>query len=196
MTVGLLGVSGSLFWQSHLTVSSGYGALLPGFMLMGIGMGLVMSPMSLAAMNSVDRAKAGVASGILSMNRMVGGTFGVAVLGAMVSTLGRSQIERLLPALPASAQARLASSLGSGGVLHGVPTRIVDASHEAYVYALQYGLRLGSAVALLGALLAWVLIASPKTAAQAAREPALQAELEAAEAGAHAVRSASETVQV
>jgi len=196
MTVGLLGVSGSLFWQSHLTVSSGYGALLPGFMLMGIGMGLVMSPMSLAAMNSVDRAKAGVASGILSMNRMVGGTFGVAVLGAMVSTLGRSEIDRLLPALPASAQARLASSLGSGGVLHGVPAPIVDASHEAYVYALQYGLRLGSAVALLGALLAWVLIASPKTAAQAARQPALQAELEAAEAGAHAAPSASETVQV
>ena len=35
-------------------------------------------------MNAVDQTKAGVASGILSMNRMVGGTFGVAVLGAMV----------------------------------------------------------------------------------------------------------------
>jgi MFS family permease len=159
MTFGLLAVSGSLFWQSHLTVSSGYGTLLPGFVLMGIGMGFVMSPMSLAAMNSVDQAKAGVASGILSMNRMVGGTFGVAVLGAMVSTLGRSQLDRLLPALPASDRARLASGLGSGGVLHGVSSQIVDASQRAFVYALQYGLRLGAAVALLGALLAWVLVA-------------------------------------
>ncbi len=159
MTFGLLSVSVSLFWQSHLTVSSGYGTLLPGFILMGIGMGFVMSPMSLAAMNSVDQAKAGVASGILSMNRMVGGTFGVAVLGAMVSTLGRSQLDRLLPAVPAADRARLASGLGSGGVLHGVSAQIVDASQQAFVYALQYGLRLSSAVALLGALLAWVLVA-------------------------------------
>ncbi len=204
MTAGLLGVSGALFWQSHLTVSSGYGTLLPGFMLMGIGMGLVMSPMSLAAMNAVDRTKAGVASGILSMNRMVGGTFGVAVLGAMVSTLGRSEIEKLLPALPAPAQARLASSLGSGGVLHGVPVHVVNASHEAFVYALQYGLRLGSVVALVGALLAWVLIAAhtPATAASEETEfPAplqqaeLEAQLDAAEPEAHAARG-SETVQV
>ena len=51
---------------------------------MGIGIGLTMSPMSTAAMNAVDRTKAGVAVGILSMSRMVGGTLGVAVLGAFV----------------------------------------------------------------------------------------------------------------
>ncbi len=46
-------------------------------------MALVMSPMSTAAMNAVDVTKSGLASGILSMWRMVGGTFGVAVLGAI-----------------------------------------------------------------------------------------------------------------
>jgi EmrB/QacA subfamily drug resistance transporter len=163
MTFGLLCVSGALFWQSQLTVSSGYGTLLPGFVLMGVGMAFVMSPMSMAAMNSVTQTKAGVASGILSMNRMVGGTFGVAVLGAMVATLGRSRIDQLLPALPDAARARLAGGLGSGGVLHGVPVQIVEASQRAFVYALQYGLRLGSAVALLGALLAWALIGRQTT---------------------------------
>jgi MFS family permease len=157
MTFGLLAVSGALFWQSHLTVSSGYGALLPGFVLMGIGMAFVMSPMSTAAMNAVAQAKAGVASGILSMNRMVGGTFGVAVLGAMVATLGRSKIDQLLPALPSAKRAELTASLGSVGV-HGVPAHVIHASDQAFVYALQYGLRLGAAVALLGALLAWTLV--------------------------------------
>jgi len=170
MTFGLLCVSGAVFWQSHLTVHSTYTTLLPGFILMGIGMGFVMSPMSTAAMNSVEQTKAGVASGILSMNRMVGGTFGVAILGAMVATLGRQQIDKLLPALPEAARARIASGLGSGGVTHGVPGRIVQASQEAFVYALQYGLRLGAVVALLGAGLAWVLI-SPK----AAEDPESQA---------------------
>jgi EmrB/QacA subfamily drug resistance transporter len=158
ITFGLLCVSGALFWQSHLTVSSGYGALLPGFMLMGLGMGFVMSPMSLAAMNAVDRTKAGVASGILSMNRMVGGTFGVAILGALVATLGRSKIDQLLPQLPDAARSRLAGALGSGGVQHGVPARVVDAAQQAFVYALHYGLLLGSGVALLGALAAFALI--------------------------------------
>ena len=168
MTFGLLAVSGALFWQSTLTISSGYGHLLPGFVLMGIGMAFVMSPMSTAAMNSVEQTKAGVASGILSMNRMVGGTFGVAILGALVATLGRSKIDELLPALPEGARSRLASSLGSGGVLHGVPGGVVQASHEAFVYALQYGLRLGSAVALLGSLLAWILIGRLPAGAPAA----------------------------
>jgi len=159
ITLGLLSVSGALFWQSQLTVSSGYMTLLPGFVLMGIGMAFVMSPMSTAAMNSVAQAKAGVASGILSMNRMVGGTFGIAVLGAMVATLGRSKIDELLPALPASARGRIADALGSGAAPHGVSAQIIDAGQSAFVYSLQYGLRLGSIVALLGAGTAWVLIA-------------------------------------
>ena len=163
MTFGLLSVAGAVFWQSHLTVHSSYESLLPGFVLMGIGMGFVMSPMSTAAMNSVEQTKAGVASGILSMNRMVGGTFGVAILGAMVATLGRQQIDKLLPQLPEAARVRIASGLGSGGVTHGVPEHIVQASQQAFVYALQYGLRLGAVVALVGAALAWALI-SPKAA--------------------------------
>jgi EmrB/QacA subfamily drug resistance transporter len=191
MTLGLLAVSGALFWQSHITVSSGYGTLLPGFILMGVGMGFVMSPMSLAAMNAVEHTKAGVASGILSMNRMVGGTFGVAVLGAMVSTLGRSEIDRLLPALAPAARARLAGGLGSGGVLHGVPVQVVEASHRAYVYALQYGLRLSAGVALLGAVLAWILVAKPM-----ARLAPHQDDLRAAEPSSHARQTAAETVQV
>jgi EmrB/QacA subfamily drug resistance transporter len=182
MTFGLLAVSGSLFWQSHLTVSSSYSTLLPGFVLMGIGMAFVMSPMSTAAMNAVDQAKAGVASGILSMSRMVGGTFGVAVLGAMVSTLGRSKIDQLLPSAPSPLRARLADSLGSGGVLHGVQAQVVDASQSAFVYALQYGLRLGSAVALLGAVLAWTLVGRrEQTARPAATEAPAAASSQPAE---------------
>jgi EmrB/QacA subfamily drug resistance transporter len=158
MTFGLLCVSGALFSQSHLSVHSSYSTLLPGFVLMGIGMAFVMSPMSTAAMNSVAQAKAGVASGILSMNRMVGGTFGVAVLGAMVATLGRSRINQLLPGLPSGARARLATGLGSGEAPHGVPPQIIHAGQQAFVYALQYGLRLGAVVALLGAVIAWTLV--------------------------------------
>jgi hypothetical protein len=96
----------------------------------------------------------------------VGGTFGVAVLGAMVSTLGRSKIDQLLPHTPVAQRAALASNLGSGGTLSGMPAQAVHASQQAFVYALQYGLRLGCAVALLGALTAWTLVGRSGTVAQ------------------------------
>ena len=56
MTLGLLMVATALFIQSGITPHTGYGLLLPGFMLMGAGIGLVMSPMSMAAMAAVHGA--------------------------------------------------------------------------------------------------------------------------------------------
>jgi EmrB/QacA subfamily drug resistance transporter len=167
MTLGLLIVAGSVFIDSQITVHSGYGLLLPGFMLMGVGMGLVMSPMSTAAMNAVDRTKAGVASGVLSMSRMVGGTFGVAVMGALVTTIGRSKIDSSLPHLSAATRATIANSLGGGGAPtgHHVSAQVVDAVQEAFVSALGTGLTIGAATTVAGAALAWVLIApvTPRT---------------------------------
>jgi MFS family permease len=158
MTIGLLLTSGSLLWQSTITATTGYERLLPAFVLMGLGMGLVMSPMSTAAMNAVDQTKAGVASGILSTSRMVGGTFGVAVLGALVTGLGRSKLDTLLPDVPAGQRDHLAQSLGAGGAGNG-GARVTDALHEAYVYALSNGLKLGAAVAFFGAIVAWSTVA-------------------------------------
>jgi EmrB/QacA subfamily drug resistance transporter len=157
MVAGLLIVAGSLFWQGHLTVDTSYGFLVGAFVLLGLGMGLVMSPMSTAGMNAVEPSKAGVASGILSMSRMVGGTFGVAVMGALITGLGKSKLDQLLPAVPDGRRHDLAESLGAGGARVG--GQVGDAVQQAFVYALNTGLRIGAAVTVLGALLAWLLIA-------------------------------------
>jgi EmrB/QacA subfamily drug resistance transporter len=157
MVAGLLIVAGSLFWQGHLTVDTSYGFLVGAFVLLGLGMGLVMSPMSTAGMNAVEPSKAGVASGILSMSRMVGGTFGVAVMGALITGLGKSKLDQLLPAVPDNRRHDLAESLGAGGAHVG--GQVGDAVQQAFVYALNTGLRIGAAVTVLGALLAWLLIA-------------------------------------
>ena len=159
ITIGMVVVAAALFIQSRITVHSGYGQLLPGFILMGFGMGLVMSPMSTAGMNAVDRTKAGVASGVLSMSRMVGGTFGVAVMGAVVSAIGRSKINQQLPQLPAATRASIANSLGGGGLpAQHAPAQIAETVRAAFVSALGTGLLIGSGVVLVGAVLAWALI--------------------------------------
>jgi EmrB/QacA subfamily drug resistance transporter len=166
MTLGLVLTAAAILIQSRLTVHSGYGLLLPGFILMGAGMGLVMSPMSTAAMNAVDRTKAGAASGVLSMSRMVGSTFGVAVMGALVTTIGRSKIDTALPHLPVASRSELANSLGSGGTPggHHLSTQVVSTLHDAFVSALSTGLLVGGGVTLAGALVAWTLIESRKPA--------------------------------
>jgi MFS family permease len=177
MTLGLTIVAAALLIQSRLTVHSGYGLLLPGFVLMGLGMGLVMSPMSTAAMNAVDRTKAGAASGVLSMIRMVGSTFGVAVMGALVATIGRSKIDSGLPNVAAPTRAKIADALGSGGTLggHHAPAQVVSVAREAFVSALGFGLTVSAAATLVGAVVAWKLIA-PKIAAQPAPAAAPAAE--------------------
>jgi EmrB/QacA subfamily drug resistance transporter len=183
MTAGLVIVGASLFWQSEIGVDSGYGFLLPAFVLMGLGIGLVMSPMSTAAMNAVDPTKAGAASGTLSMSRMVGGTFGVAVLGALVSGVGGAKLDDLLPSLPAGQRAALTEGLGQPAS-EGVPGAVVRAAHEAFVSAVGVGLKVGAIATVVGAVLAWTLIAkrvptrAPIAGEVGAPEAAEAAELE------------------
>jgi EmrB/QacA subfamily drug resistance transporter len=173
MTLGLVIVAAALFIQSRLTVTSGYGLLLPGFVLMGLGMGLVMSPMSTAAMNSVDRTKAGAASGVLSMTRMVGSTFGVAVMGALVTVIGRSKVDSGLPHVAASTRTAIVNALGSGGTVGGAhaPHQIVSVARDAFVSALGTGLTISAAVTLCGAVAAWILIAPRINERAVARVP-------------------------
>lgn len=164
LVTGMLIVGGSQIWQSFLTADTGYGFLLPSFVLMGVGMGMVMSPMTTAAMNAVDRTKAGVASGVLSMGRMVGSSLGVAIFGAVVASVGSAKLSESLPAMPTAARDRLAESLGGGGVAGG-PPRVVSATHDAFISAFGTGMKISGAVAIFGALVALALISGGRPTA-------------------------------
>jgi MFS family permease len=97
IAAGLLITAASLLSFSGIAVDSGYLDLLPGFMLLGLGIALTMSPMTTAAMNAVPVQKAGIASGVLSMFRMVGGSLGVAVTGAIFQARVGSSFETASP---------------------------------------------------------------------------------------------------
>ena len=177
MVAGMLIVAVSLAWQSRIEVDTSYAYLAPAFVLMGLGIGLVMSPMSMAAMNAVDRSKAGVASGTLSMFRMVGGTFGVAALGALVASVGRSDLEHSLPSASEAARERLAEGLGSGAGLDGASPQAVDAARHAFVDALGTGLTVSAIAVAAGAFLAWLLIAPARPSGPAPAPVTPEAEL-------------------
>jgi EmrB/QacA subfamily drug resistance transporter len=197
MTVGLALVALALFLQSQLTPTSGYADLLVPFMVMGLGMGLTMSPMSTAAMNAVSPDKAGVASGILSMSRMVGGTFGVAAIGALFQSLSKGRLSSDLGGvrLTGSQHQAVVDGLGAGqaghalkGLDQGTAAQVTRAMKDAFVHGLSGSLKLSTAVAAAGSVLAFVLI-EPHVRARRAQAPA---EAQAAEPTAPTAKAEAE----
>jgi len=87
MTAGMLCGLVGLVALTRITESSGYGLLLPGFLLFGVALGLVYAPMSTAAMAAMPPDKAGIASGVLAMNRVLAGALTLAVVGAVFQSL-------------------------------------------------------------------------------------------------------------
>jgi EmrB/QacA subfamily drug resistance transporter len=174
IAVGLSLVSIALYLQSRITVDTGYGSLLPAFTLMGLGIGLTMSPMSTAAMNAVQEAKAGVASGILSMSRMVGGTFGVAAVGALFQHLSDNRLHQRLGDLPLSSQQQswFTDNLGSGAVGQKLKQLDPTTAHqvgrvlkETFVQSLSTSLKLSTAVAAAGVAIALLTLRSGRVPA-------------------------------
>jgi EmrB/QacA subfamily drug resistance transporter len=184
MVAGLTLVTLALFLQTRIDVDTGYGLLLPAFILMGIGMALVMSPMSTAAMNSVAPEKAGVGSGILSMSRMVGATFGVAAIGALFQHLARDELADTLAGtgVGAAQQEQIVHNLGAGGQGASLPPQVVEAAHNAFIHGLASGMWLSTGVAALGALVSFWLIA-PKAATRPDPARRREAAAEAASPG-------------
>jgi EmrB/QacA subfamily drug resistance transporter len=198
IAVGLTLVSAAMFWLTQIGASTTYGDLFPSFILMGIGMALVMSPMSTAAMNAVANAKAGIASGVLSMNRMIGGTLGVAVIGAVFQATARSDLDTSLAGsgLTAGQRSDIAHGLGGGvstvpnGVSHEQAAQIASASRDAFINAFASSMKVATAVALAGVVVAVTLIRSRREGTGEAEVPAggvtPAAELATGEHSAHA----------
>ena len=80
--MAILGVS--LLLYQRIGLHTGFWSLLPQLVLGGVGMALTMSPMTSAAMSSVPVDKAGVGSGVLNSFRQVGGSLGIALMGAIL----------------------------------------------------------------------------------------------------------------
>src|SRR5205823_255456 len=151
MLAGLSLLAVSLLLQSQIDDSTGYATLLPAFMVLGIGIALTMSPMSTAAMNAVPVAKAGVASGILSMNRMVGASLGVAVTGALFQSLFRNRLEDLvrgtsLVKWPADRMFEAVSSGQTAQLTRGASKaqadQVVHVARDSFIHALAGSMRL------------------------------------------------------
>jgi EmrB/QacA subfamily drug resistance transporter len=85
MTGGMMLVAGQLLYFSRLDESATFWTLLPGLLLGGAGMGLTMTPSTAAATRALPVDKAGVGSAVLNAFRQVGGSVGIALMGAIMA---------------------------------------------------------------------------------------------------------------
>jgi EmrB/QacA subfamily drug resistance transporter len=86
MGAGMTIVGISLLLYQRVGLNSDFWTLLPSLLLGGVGMAMTMSPMTAAAMGSVPVDKAGVGSGVLNSFRQMGGSLGIALMGAIVAS--------------------------------------------------------------------------------------------------------------
>jgi EmrB/QacA subfamily drug resistance transporter len=79
----LVGVHLVLF--SRLGLDASFWNLLPALLVGGVGMSLTMTPSAAAAVRSVPVDKSGVGSAVLNASRQVGGSIGIALIGAIMA---------------------------------------------------------------------------------------------------------------
>jgi len=85
ITAGMLLVATQLILFSRLGPDARFWNLLPALVLGGVGMALTMTPSTAAATRAVPVAKAGVGSAVLNAFRQVGGSIGIALMGAIMA---------------------------------------------------------------------------------------------------------------
>jgi MFS family permease len=99
MVVGLVVAAGGGFLLADIGVHPGYIAdVLPGFLVLGAGVGPLFVAISVAAMSRVPRATSGLASGLMMTGHEIGAALGVASLSAVAGALvTASDIARAYP---------------------------------------------------------------------------------------------------
>lgn len=126
LVVGMAALTAGLLYFTQVSVGGSYVAdLLPGFLIVGVGIGFSFVPISIAALAGVAPAEAGLASGLINTSQQIGGALGIAAL----STIATSQTEE--------------SVLGGAAV----PQALVDGFSSAFLVGAVF-----AAVGLVAAL--------------------------------------------
>ncbi|MFI0572315.1 MFS transporter [Streptomyces tendae] len=175
--VALAGVGLAL--MALFVSDDGYLTILPGMLVMGIGMGLSMTPSTEAITGSLPRGKQGVASALNDVTREFGTALGVALLGALLAGGYRGAVDGRLDGIPQgpadSAREGVANAVEAAGSAGPYGPDLLHAAQQSFVDGWQQAMWVG--VAVMGALFVYVAFRGPGGTA-----PADADEPEAAEA--------------
>jgi EmrB/QacA subfamily drug resistance transporter len=157
LSVSLALAAVGLLLMENIKVGSSWTALLPGFIVTGIGIGLANPTIAGAALRVVDPARTGMASGISNTCRVGGLAVGVAVLGAAL----QSRVGDRLAAGGYGGRG-IAEAVSSSGLraAHGSAV-LLPIANAAFVSGFRLILLIGCLTLVGGAIAAAVLVRTP-----------------------------------
>jgi EmrB/QacA subfamily drug resistance transporter len=162
---GLMLVGIGLIVMAGINGDSNWTHLVPGFIIAGLGGGLVNPPLASTAIGVVPPSKAGMASGVNTTFRQVGIATGIAALGSIFTASIQSHLTGALPPSLAGQAGRMVNAVRQGSVgqlLASVPAgdraAVGLALRSSFASALNELLYVTAGVALVGAVCAMVLI--------------------------------------
>jgi EmrB/QacA subfamily drug resistance transporter len=168
LAIGLAATGAGLLLMGGLSTSSSWTALLPGFLVAGIGVGLLNPVIADVALSVVSKDRSGMAAGINDTFRQVGISVGVAAWGAIFLAKGADKISTLTAGTPTATgdhprQLLEAASNGQLGsaiahLPHGAQALAASATREGFLTGLNVILVIGAVVAFAGALFALWLV--------------------------------------
>lgn len=154
---GLSTVAAGLLLMSGIDRGDGWTVLLPGFIVAGIGVGLLNPVIADVAVSVVPRAQSGMASGINDTFRQVGVAIGLAVWGAVFVGRGAHRVTELT-GVPHDAARRMVEAVSAGAMPAGRGGAVADAARAGFLSGMNELFVLGALVAFVGALLALWLV--------------------------------------
>ncbi len=144
LVTGMAFVAAGLLWFSQVSVDGGYVEdVLGPSLLAAVGLGFSFVTTTIAAVSGVEERESGLASGLINTSQQVGGALGLAVL----ATVANSRTDDLL---------------SQGGGPEAVPSALTEGFQAAFLG--------GAGFALLGIVMALVLIRSSDSRAHVALE--------------------------
>jgi EmrB/QacA subfamily drug resistance transporter len=177
---GLAVVGVALLLMHGIELGSSWTTLLAGFIVGGIGVGLVNAPLASTAVSVVEPRRAGMASGINNTFRQIGIATGIAALGAIFQSRIASDLAASgkVPAGKVHEFAQAVSSGATNEALKAVPAparaQAETLAHSAFISGLNSILLVAAFVLFTGAILAFALVrqqdlvaSGPQVAAEA-----------------------------
>jgi hypothetical protein len=165
MGTGMTLVTVGLALMLRVEVDSEWTALVPGFLVGGIGIGMVNPSLASTAVAVVEVARSGMASGINSTFRQVGIATGIAGLGAIFRSSAESEmIDSFKGVVDIETARSIAEAIASGGNMSapgleiGQAEKLSNFIDLSFVSALHSALQVAVAVAAIGAFAGWLMI--------------------------------------
>ena len=170
VAAGLTLVAVGLSIVTQFAVDSTYGIVAAHLLVLGFGMGMAMAPATESVMGSLPVEKASVGSAVNDTTRTTGGALGVAILGSLLASQYRGDMDGAVSGLPHDAAATASDTLSGGlAVAHRLgDSGLAEAAQSAFLNGMHAAAIAAAAVALAGAIVAYMVIPAREREAEPA----------------------------